>query len=175
MKLAGCRRAFSLIEVILAVGIFAAAVVVTLAMLPALTRQSLETEDGLTTQRLPDAIRVELCRLAATGGFDTLVSTIQPMAAPMPATLSLVGSRDGSILQSENYLAPAAAALLPEAERYFLIEVWRFSSGQLAYDATGAVLPVYVRVSWPYRVPSTAATVAPSQRVQTDFTVAIMR
>ena len=68
LLLARHRRAFSLIEVIIAVGVFAVAVVVILALLPPLSREATDSADALVAQSLPDSVRVELSRLAASGG-----------------------------------------------------------------------------------------------------------
>ena len=72
MLLSAKKTGFSLIEVVVAVGIFATAVVVVLAMLPGLSRQAADSADAMTAQRLPDAVRLELERLSASGGFDAL-------------------------------------------------------------------------------------------------------
>ncbi|WP_438483092.1 prepilin-type N-terminal cleavage/methylation domain-containing protein [Oleiharenicola lentus] len=168
-------RAFSLIEVVLAVGIFAVAVVAVLAMLPALTRQSIEAEDSLVAQRLPDSIRVELQRLVAVGGFDALATHVPIMAAPLIGGFEIVGNRDGSRVHAQTHLVPASSLTIPDAERYFLIEAWRFNSGTLAYDSAAAMIALEVRVSWPYRVPDSTTSTDLKDRQQISFTVSVLR
>lgn len=166
---------FSLVEVVIAVGIFAMAVTVALALLPALTRQAGETTDALAAQRLPDGIRLELQRLAASGGFDALANRVPVMSAPLTSGLELVAAHDGLKVQAVDYLPPVASEQLPPAEQYFAVEVWRFAQAPLAYDSSAAVLPLYVRVSWPYRPPASLTPTAPVDRQQISFAVALSR
>ena len=168
------QTGFSLIEVVIAAGIFAVAVTVMLALLPALTRQSAESADALVAQGLPDRLRVELRRLAAND-FNSLASTIPVMGTPLENGLLFVASREGGRLHSANYLPPATSQLLPQEQRYFAIEAWRFSQGALQFDGTASVLVVYARVSWPYRNPGSDTPTALSDRNQFTFTVAINR
>ena len=128
---------FSLIETVIAVGIFAVAVTVILALLPALTRQAADSADALTAQRLPDSVRVELQRQASTD-FNGLAAAVPVMTLPLTNGLSLVAARDGSPLQSVGYLPPPSAALLPADEHYFHVEVWRFNQAPLNYDSSAA-------------------------------------
>lgn len=168
-------RAFSLVEVVIAVGIFAGAVAIVLALLPSIGRQAAASGDSLVAQRFPDALGVELRRLATGGGFDALVARAPVASAPLDGGLAFVASRDGARLHSLDYLAPAKADALPEAEHYFLVEVWRFPSAPLAYDPRGAVLPLMVRVSWPFRALGPTATIALADRSQLTFNTAISR
>jgi hypothetical protein len=171
----GLRCAFSLVEVIIAVGIFAAAVAVILALLPALTRQAGISADTLTALRLPDATRAELQRVASIGGFDTLAGKTRPQASPLPETLTLVASRDAARVQTLNYQPPMAVDRLGEAEQFFLIEIWSFPDAPLAFDSGGAGLALFVRVSWPYRNPGSVAAIASAEHEQVTFTLAIRR
>ena len=52
---------FSLIEVVIAAGIFTVAVTVTLALLPSLARQSIDNTDALAAQRLPEPSELATC------------------------------------------------------------------------------------------------------------------
>lgn len=174
MRPSGKQPGFSLIEVIIAVGIFAASVAVILALLPGLTRQAADTTAMFTAQRLPDAVRLELERLSASGGFDGLRATIPAMNASLADGLVLVASRDGARLHSRAYLPPAPTAAIPQDEQYFAIELWRFTSGQLAHDSH-TLLPVFVRVSWPYRNPGAPAVTPMAGRQQLTFTLALNR
>jgi prepilin-type N-terminal cleavage/methylation domain-containing protein len=168
------RAGFSLIEVVIAAGIFAVAVTVILALLPSLTRQTADSADTLSAQRLPDNLRVEVQRLA-TGNFNGLAGAVPVMTVPLISGLAFVASRDGARLHSTVYLPPAANAVIPADDQYFAVEVWRFNEGTLAYDSTVPVLPLYVRVSWPYRNPGSGMPTALADRSQLTFTVAINR
>jgi len=174
-RMANSFRAFSLIEVIIAVGVFAVAVVVILALLPSLSRAAADSADTLVAQSFSDSIQVELTRLATSGGFDALANRIPEMSAPLVDGMDLIAARDGRRLYSPNYLPPSVAGQLPEAERYFLMEIWRFSAPPLRFDPTAAVLPVYVRVSWPYWNPGATSATPSSVRSQHTFVVSLRR
>jgi hypothetical protein len=169
------EKSFSLLEVVIATGIFAAAVTVLLAFLPALTRQGAASADTLAALRLPDAIRSELQRLASAGGFDNLAGQTAPIATPLPATLTLVAARDSVLVQALDYLPPPGDEHLALDRQFYLVEVWRFNAAPLAYDASGAVLALHVRVSWPYFTPGSAGATPLAAREQVTFNVGLNR
>ena len=166
---------FSLVEVIIAVGIIVTAVSVLLALLSVMARQSASPADTLTALRLPDALRAELERVAAVGGFETLAGQTRPMAAPGPDTLMLAAARDSTRVQALNYQPPPVAEQMVADEQYFLIEVWSFNQAPLAFDPGGAVLALHVRVSWPYHIPGSASATSPADREQLAFNLGINR
>jgi hypothetical protein len=167
-------KSFSLLEVVIATGIFAAAVTVLLAFLPALTRQGAVSADTLAALRLPDAIRSELQRLASAGGFDNLAVQTAPIVTPLPATLTMVAARDSTLVQSLDYLPPGDEHLALDGQ-FYLVEVWRFNAAPLAYDAGGAVLALHIRVSWPYFTPGSAGATPLAAREQVTFNVGLNR
>lgn len=169
------RAAFSLVETVIAVGIFACAIATMLALLPVLTRQSAEATDALVARHLTGPLRVELAGLAAHGGFDGLAMAIPVMGVPLENGLLFVADRDGARLQSAGYLPPAAAARIPPEEQFFAVEVWRFDQSPLAYEPNGAVLPLYVRISGPYRMPGNDHPTPLADRSQFAFAVALNR
>ncbi len=168
-------RAFSLVEVVIAVGIFATATAVILALLAPLTRQAAASADTLTALRLPDAIRREMERVAVRGGLDALAHQTRPMAASLPATLTLVAAREATRIQSLSYLPPPAADRIVLEDQFFMIEAWTFSMAPLAFDPGGAVLALHVRVSWPYFTPGTTTATPPAEREQVTFTLSLNR
>lgn len=170
------RSAFSLIEVVIAVGVFGAAVAVVLSLLPALTKQSSESASALTAQQLGDAIRVELARVASVESFDGLAGNLPVFAAPLTDGRQFVATRDGRRLHAVDPL-PAAGAI-SSSEQYFLIECWKFPNEPLRPDATKAFLATFVRVSWPYQTGisgGVTATTPIESRSQLTFTCAINR
>lgn len=167
--------AFSLIEVIIAVAIFAGTVTVMLGLLPGLTRQSAASTDSLAALRLPDALRVEFTRMATAGGFDALAGQIRPLATLLPETCLLVATRDAARLHSLAYQPPPLADQITEDAQYFLIEAWSFNDAPLAFEASGAVLALHIRVSWPYRVPGSFAVTPLAARGKMSFNLAISR
>jgi hypothetical protein len=164
MKCRGAIVAFSLVEVIIAVSLFAGAVTVIIALTGALLRQSADTAGMMTAQTLPESIKVELSRLAAAGF----------MATPLDDGFALVASRDGTRVQSLAWLLPAIGRI-PSAEQYYLIECWRFPSEPLSFEAQKAFLALHVRVSWPYRIPGATGEVALADRNQVSFAVSLNR
>ena len=165
--------AFSLVEVVIAVGIVALGVAVILALLPALTRQATGSADTLAVLRLPEPLRLELQRVAAVGGFDPLASQTVAMASPLPATLTVVASRDVTTVQTLTYLPPVSA--LPADAQYFLIEIWSFGAAPLAYDPAGGGLALHARVSWPYRLPGAVTPTPLTDREQVTFNLGLRR
>jgi type II secretory pathway pseudopilin PulG len=161
--------AFSLVEVIIAVGIFSISVVAILGLLPALTRSTAESADALVAQRLPAALESELRKSASTSGLDALASSIPAATTPLESGAAFVASRDGVRLEP----IAEGADLIAAGDGYFLIEVWRFPSGPLAYAAGGAVLAVRARVSWPYRLSGSAAPTPFGERSQVSFNLAV--
>lgn len=169
------RRSFSLIEVVIAVGVFAVAVVVILSLLPSLSRQAAESADGLIAQSLAENVRSELSRLAVSGGFDALANRLPVMSAPLVDGFPLVAAHDARQIYSANYLPPSVAGQLPQAEHYFLVEVWRFNQPPLRFDPASAVLGVFVRVSWPYQNPGAVGATPLAARSQLTFVVSLNR
>jgi prepilin-type N-terminal cleavage/methylation domain-containing protein len=162
---------FSLVEVILAVAIFALSVPTTLALISALGRQGAMETEALIAQRLPDSVRLELARLARTD-FDGLAAMMPVMTTSPAPGLVLAATRDGCRLNSCDYLPPLAA--VAAADQYFLVECWRFEEEPLRFDAQKAFLAVAVRISWPYHLPHGPVAAAPPVSVIT-FTVVLNR
>ncbi len=165
--------AFSLVEVIIAAGLFAASVTAVLALLPSLARQGAASVDSLAAQRLPDALKTELQRLGAAG-FDALAGQVPVMNGPLTDGLTMVADRDAVRLHSLVYLPPVTEQL-PEAEQYFLVECWRFPDEPLRFDGNKALLALAVRVTWPHRLPGATAPVPAESRHELVFTLALNR
>lgn len=136
-------RAFSLIEVVIAIALFASTVTVILALLPGLSRQGVETADRLAAQRLPDAIRAELAR-SASADFDSFAGSVPVMGTPLAGGYALVATRNGARVGSRD------AGSVAEDERYYSVECWRFPDAPLRYSSGDHSLALLVRVSWPY-------------------------
>lgn len=166
---------FSLLEVIIAIGIFAVGVSAILGLLPALSRQAGRSADTLNAMHLGDALRIELQRMAAAGGFDALAAETKPLTAPLSDTCQLVAMREGLRLHALNFQPPPEAEQFEESGRYFLIEVWRFNETMLAYESGDAALALHVRVSWPFRIPGATAPVPAAERESITFNLALHR
>ncbi len=171
MKTRAGPRAFSLVEVVIAVGIFAVAIVSVLLVLPTLARRTAESGDAMVAQGLPDAIRSEMRRLAADG-FDGFAASVPVMTSAATEGYRMVAARDGVRLSS---LAEDNGEIA-EDERYFAVELWRFGTPPLAFvNAQSGALAVHVRVSWPYRLPGARKATTLEEREQLTFAVAINR
>ncbi len=166
------RCGFSLVEVALAVAVAAVGAVAILALLPGIARRAADAQDAQVALRLPDAITTELRTQAVQRGFDGLAGSIALMSSAADEGLLLVAARDGSQVRLLNN------AESPARDQFFLIEARRFASGDLAYQAGSAVLPLNVRVSWPYRqmTPTGPTPVTPfAERQMVSFSVAVGR
>jgi type II secretory pathway pseudopilin PulG len=173
MRRPAASCAFSLIEVIVAVALFAGTVAVILALLPGLLRQGAENADRLVAQQLAGPLRIELKRLS-TAGFDALAGQVPVMGQPPVNGLAFVASRDGSGLHSRDYRPPGTGRIA-EGEQYFLVECWRFPTGPLAFDAAQSSLALAVRVSWPHRQPGAAAPTPSEARHELVFATGVNR
>ncbi len=166
---------FTLIEVVVAVALFAVAVTAMLGLLPSVTRVSDRSTDTINALRLPDALRIELRRMAAVGGLDALGEQTKPFAALLSDTCLLVAARDASRVAALDYQPPASADQINPDAQYFLIEAWRFNEAALAFTPGDSVLALHIRVSWPYRIPGSLAMTPATQREHVDFNLALNR
>jgi hypothetical protein len=173
MKKARDSLAFSLIEVIIAIGLFAGAVAIIIGLMTLLSRQAADSIAAIAAQRLPEPLKVELVRLAGPS-LDNLASQVPLMGTALDDGFALVAPRDATRVQSLAYLPPATGRL-PPAEQFYLVECWRFPSEPLSFSGQKAFLALYVRVSWPYHVPGAATPVALADRNQITFTVSLNR
>jgi prepilin-type N-terminal cleavage/methylation domain-containing protein len=160
-RVASCP-AFSLIEVVVAIGILA----VTLAMVLGLTGSTLRSAgaaaDIAVAARLGANIRSELERLEADLGLPGLAAVVPPGGSVTP--LQLVATRDGQRVLRSDGAEPAAGHALNDPmlpgialrERYFLAEVTQ--QLDLPYAPEAGFLALSVRVSGPYRLPVGPAT-----------------
>lgn len=162
---------FSLVEVILAVGIFALVVPTALALLSALGRQGNVGAEVLVAHRLADSVRVELDRLAKMD-FEGFAATVPVMSPTHEPGLALVSTRDGYRLHARDN--PPSGGGIALADQYFLVECWRFAEEPLRFDPAKAYLPLAVRVSWPHRLLNGTAAVQEAQSTFT-FTVVLNR
>lgn len=165
------RRGFTLVEVVIAVGIFAGSIVVIISMLASLVKQSAGSTELLIAQRMPDAVHVELRRLLTVEGFGGLANGCPVMSSPLVNGRSLVATRDGLRLEELS----SAAGNIAAGDRYFLVELWRFPDPPLQYDPNAFVLPLYARVSWPYQVQGMTGPSRLTDREQFTFTLALSR
>ena len=137
----GARSGFSLVEVVIAAGVFALGVGAILGLLPGLLREQQAAEGMLTALRMADGIQSEL-RTIAGGDVAALRSQLAGARSETSSALKLVANRDGSGLR--------AWSSGDEGEQYFLVELYSFPGDSVAGRLATAVA-VQAKVSWPFR------------------------
>ncbi len=159
-------QGFSLIEVVLAVGIFATVIIGVVGLLGPTVRSVRDVIDSTIAARLADGVDAELRRV----GFVGMVA-----ATSGSTVLPLVATEDGSRIVRETDAGNAPTATppgIPQEERYYLVEVRRAVSP--AYTAGDPSLVLTIRVSWPYQRPGSGTPVAPEDRSVFIFNTAIL-
>ena len=149
--------AFSLVEVVAAIGILAVALIAVLGLIVATVRSGGEIADADALARLGENIQGELERFQASLGLADMTDLIAPGGSGRP--LCLVATRNGQGVRCADGAYPAADRALNDPmlpgianrDRYFLIEVSQ-SPGLEAALASG-FLAVSARITWPYQLP----------------------
>lgn len=144
---------FSLVEVIVAIGVVALSVVGLFGLLAHSGDSSERLAARATAIRLGDAIEIELMRLrdaapgdAPDGGLGELAALMRNESDDTP--LRLVAVRDGIRVVRESD-ADSPEHRIPLRDRFYRVDVQR-QSGALAYEENDAVLAYTVEVRWPY-------------------------
>jgi len=158
----GKSAGFSLLEVVVAVGLVAVVLVTLLGWFGPAMRSAAATADVQVASGLAEDIQLELERLAAGHGLDGLAAMVPPSGSDL--ALRLVAARDGRRVRCADPADPTADRALDDPaspgiawrDRYFLAEVVR--QPDLPYRPGAGFLAVSVRVSWPYRLPAGPAT-----------------
>lgn len=157
------QRGFSLIEVLLAIGVFAFTILAVIAMLGSSSQATAEVLNSVNAGQISDAIRTEL----ENYGYDALVSDTSGTGP-----LRLYGSKDADrvvlINNAGNDPEDDPPGMYPR-DRFFLIEIERLGvpnedsfAHKLADDwPFAAQLALSVRVYWPYNIPLGPPTANP--------------
>jgi len=154
------RAAFTLVEVVVAVGVFAVSIVAVLGLLSPVSRAVAGVADRDTAAQLGDAIQVELVRLRDRQTASSSQTKLDAFAALVPAgdVLKLVASRDGARViresDAENNPVTGSPPGVAKRDRYFLIEVSRQPSPLGDYTAGAGFLALTLTVKWPYQIAS---------------------
>lgn len=147
-------RAFSLVEVILAVGIFAASIVAVIGLMSPMTKRVEDVLDAEVASRLSNTIESELQRL----GFAWAATTV-PAAGAEAAPIRLFADASASRIRLSGAAADAPLRGvdepgIAERDRYFLIEVRQLAAPFAYVDGVSGSVAVQSRVTWPYQVPA---------------------
>jgi type II secretory pathway pseudopilin PulG len=149
--------AFSLVEVVAAIGILAVALVAVLGLVMATVRTAGEVADADAVTRLNENIQGELDRLQADLGLAGLAGLVPPSGSGRP--FRLIATRRGQRVRCADGAYPAADRGLDDQtlpgianrDRYFLIEVSQLPG--LDFAPGSGFLALSVRVTWPYQLP----------------------
>lgn len=168
------RRAFSLIEVVIATAIVAVGVTTVLALLAALVKNSTHAGSSAGALALAPAIQTYLQRRADVDSLDRWVSDL-PLASASTTGLRYVAARTGDQLR----LLSEAEIEMPPRDQFYLIELGRFSgTAPLGYETGANHLAVHVTITWPFRtltLDGLASEVPPDARDAITFNLGIMR
>ncbi|HEX2101440.1 MAG TPA: type II secretion system protein [Candidatus Synoicihabitans sp.] len=165
--------AFTLVEVIVALGVMAVGVVGILALLGPATDASRELSDAAVAARLVERVRTELAaardsRRVEPGG------ALMALRDEFGAGWRIVADQRGERVFSE--VAADGADGLAERSRYFLIEV-DLHDGVLRFPADAAFVAWIVQVRWPYRLATGAegpAIAVDGARMHTHTTTVVL-
>ena len=160
-------RSFSLVEVVVAIGLVGASLVALTGLLSTTTHSAAALDDAHGLDSLGASIQCELDRLKDSLGMAGLAALVPAGGAATP--LQLVGARDGLYARRADAADPAANRPLHDPvlpgianrDRYFLIEVTHLPDSGSA-DNAGLVM-VSARCSWPYKIPVGPATPGASE------------
>tara|TARA_R100000027_G_scaffold29244_1_gene21269 strand:- start:3485 stop:4039 length:555 start_codon:yes stop_codon:yes gene_type:complete len=147
---------FSLVEVVLAIGVFALTIVAVIGLLGPIAQQVRDLQDTKVANSLPSPIREELNRI----GFQYFVDDAFTETENLPT--SLVASMDGSRVIGYTGDFSNLGTVIPRDgvtptgidvnDQYFAIELTE-GTGNLDYNAGDAHVAFLVEISWPYRLP----------------------
>lgn len=162
-------RAFSLTEVVIALGVAATGLLVVLGILPGLLRQQTEARQAQIALALPDAITIELRRHAR--GDPALLNASAADFSAESSSLRLAAASDGTDVRVLTGNEDG------RREQYFLIEIHRFPVGSpLASASNASFAALQARVSWPYRPAGPDGVEVPSgSRQRVTFNLALNR
>lgn len=151
---------FTLVEVVIAIGVFAVTIVAVLGLLSPVNRSVASVSDYDKAAALGDAIQTELVRLrdlTTSGDKLAVLATLVP-ASDSTQPLQLVASTDGSrvvrLADADNN-ATASPAGIAASERYFLVEI-RQQPAPLAYTSGAGFVAVTATIKWPYAAATSA-------------------
>lgn len=172
------RRAFSLIEVVIAIGVFAVGMVAVVALFAPVARSVAGSSDALAAATVAERVRDELTRRAtvagsfapvvalfknatANGGHEVTTADNASSAATDPRrdTRLLFASRDGSKIGGYTDTSVWGTGQVNDAEKYFeitLIRLDALSPNTTAADAAASTISYTARIRWPAFVPDNA-------------------
>jgi type II secretory pathway pseudopilin PulG len=160
--------AFTLVEVVVALGLLAGVVILAVSLQSSINRSIADAANQGRAAQMVDAILVELERIRDTPAANGAGNALEALASIVPgaqdaSALRLVGASTGTqvVLESE---ADSGRTTLASAERFFLVEV-RQEPPPLGYSAGAGFLALRLRISWPYRPSASGTNAAVDSRI----------
>jgi len=151
------RASFTLVEVVVAIGVFAVTIVAVIGLMTPLSRSVAGVSDFDKAAQLGDAIQAELVRLRDLTASGNKLDALYNASFAGGKVLTLVAPPDTSrvVRESDADNDPATGSppgVFPR-DRYFLIEI-RAQSAPLNYTpgSNQAFLAVTAIVKWPYQI-----------------------
>ena len=153
--------AFTLIEVVVSLGLLAVTVVAMLALQHSLSHAVAGISEHQRAAELVDAVEVELKRLRDLPVPDGQPAGLEALAGIVPSSestsaLRLVAAKAGSNVVRESE-ADDPLIGLARRDRFYLIEV-RQQPAPLNYVSEAGFLALTFKVTWPYQVPTGTGT-----------------
>lgn len=161
-------RGFSLVEVVIALGVTSVVVIGVLALLPSLIGRSSAASDAERALGMADAITSEIQRIGQQRGYGSLGS-LPPPNENRDVGLLLVAARDSAGVRELGSSNPDGG------DEYFLIEIRAHSTAPFVYNPSAAYLVLSARVSWPYRSSTDGTPTDPRDRHSVMFNVSVNR
>jgi uncharacterized protein (TIGR02598 family) len=157
------RRGFSLVEVVVAIGIFALAIVGVIGLLAPTSKNVNEVVDGDAATRVISAIQSALQESASnsSGGFTALGSALQTPAANVSPTYDYYATKDGHVVGKAQAFTDAS---LTDADKFFEFALLRnttLSGPDNSGDAAAGYLAFTISIRWPAYVMTASGTAAP--------------
>ena len=163
------KSAFSLVEVVIAIGIFSLVIVAVVGLLIPITRDTTAVTEVSTSLRLAEGVNRELERVGGTIVSGLGVNSLYLVATPDGARIlrtqqtTTGGSpAKNATFPAENDLEATPANPVPgiaKRDRFFLIEVRLLkndpgiSTDNIYFQVGDGAVPVEVRVTWPFYTP----------------------
>ncbi len=171
------RLGFSLVEVVVAVGIFALAIVGVIGLLAPTARNIADVADSDAATRVTSAIQAALQQSVSSSGtgFTALGNTLQVPAANASPTYNFYATRDGRVVGQD---AAFTAAALTNADKFFEFALLRntaLSGSNSSGDASAGFLAFSISLRWPAYLPNGTQVTDDSQKNVMIVSAAITR
>ncbi|MGF1530133.1 MAG: type II secretion system protein J [Puniceicoccaceae bacterium] len=180
------QTGFTLIEILLAVGVFALTIIGMIALLTPVTKQVRDIFEDNLASRTIGAIEEEVRRMERTPGASPRRSGFfffvnDSLNGLVNTRATLYATEDGARAREIRVVGNPATGSprgIPENERFFEIFVETFPPGEdLAYVNQNAYIPLKITMTWPFRLNDGSPTgipVDPEDRRSFTYTTAIV-